>query len=67
MQDDLLNGNLTCEETLSYTARLRCPQDTNNAMRKVINVSFIVLLSACFIQFETTVVYTCRPHTQHVT
>eukprot|EP00611_Tribonema_gayanum_P017884 TRINITY_DN3082_c1_g1_i1.p1 TRINITY_DN3082_c1_g1~~TRINITY_DN3082_c1_g1_i1.p1 ORF type:complete len:639 (+),score=234.30 TRINITY_DN3082_c1_g1_i1:294-2210(+) len=35
MQDDLLNGNLTCEETLDYTARLRCPQDKTDAMRKV--------------------------------
>eukprot|EP00611_Tribonema_gayanum_P017883 TRINITY_DN3082_c0_g2_i2.p1 TRINITY_DN3082_c0_g2~~TRINITY_DN3082_c0_g2_i2.p1 ORF type:complete len:379 (+),score=122.33 TRINITY_DN3082_c0_g2_i2:347-1483(+) len=35
MQDDLFNGNLTCEETLTYTARLRCPQDANAAQRKV--------------------------------
>jgi ABC transporter len=35
MQDDLLNGNLTCEETLLYTARLRCPQDTSDAQRKL--------------------------------
>eukprot|EP00953_Heterococcus_sp_UTEX-ZZ885_P030482 16105-Heterococcus_DN1.PRE.1 len=34
-QDDLLNGNLTCEETLLYTARLRCPQDTSEAQRKL--------------------------------
>lgn len=25
MQDDLLNGHLTVEETLKYTARLRLP------------------------------------------
>ncbi|KAG5189322.1 P-loop containing nucleoside triphosphate hydrolase protein [Tribonema minus] len=34
MQDDLFNGNLTCEEQLTYTARLRCPQDTSAAQRK---------------------------------
>jgi ABC-type multidrug transport system ATPase subunit len=25
MQEDLLNGHLTVEETLQYTAKLRCP------------------------------------------
>ncbi|CAM9242317.1 unnamed protein product [Phaeothamnion confervicola] len=35
MQDDVLNGNLTVEETLTYTARLRCPQDTDAASRKL--------------------------------
>jgi ATP-binding cassette, subfamily G (WHITE), member 2 len=34
MQDDLLNGNLTCEETLTYTARLRCPEDTTAEQTK---------------------------------
>eukprot|EP00953_Heterococcus_sp_UTEX-ZZ885_P004664 3011-Heterococcus_DN1.PRE.3 len=35
MQDDLLNGHLTCEETLLYTARLRCPEDTSEAQRRL--------------------------------
>ncbi|CAM9989954.1 unnamed protein product, partial [Phaeothamnion confervicola] len=34
MQDDLLNANLTCEETLLYTAKLRCPQDATDADRQ---------------------------------
>ena len=30
MQDDLLNGSLTVEETLMYTAELRLPRDIYN-------------------------------------
>eukprot|EP00899_Mesostigma_viride_P016059 jgi/Mesvir1/24454/Mv21823-RA.1 len=34
MQDDLLNGQLTVEETLNYTARLRCPPEYTEEQRK---------------------------------
>ncbi len=34
MQDDLLNGYLTVEETLMYTAELRLPRTFTNAERK---------------------------------
>lgn len=34
MQDDLLNGHLTCEETLTYTAELRLPKGTDEATIK---------------------------------
>uniref|UniRef100_A0A914P039 ABC transporter domain-containing protein n=1 Tax=Panagrolaimus davidi TaxID=227884 RepID=A0A914P039_9BILA len=34
MQDDLLNGSLTVEETLMYTAELRLPRDFTNEQRK---------------------------------
>jgi hypothetical protein len=33
-QDDLLNGQLTVEETLRYTARLRCPPTDSDAQRQ---------------------------------
>lgn len=33
-QDDLLNPNLTCRETLYYTAALRLPRDFNAAQRE---------------------------------
>jgi hypothetical protein len=34
MQDDLLNGQLTVEETLHYTAKLRCPPAFSDAQRQ---------------------------------
>ena len=34
MQDDLLNGYLTVEETLMYTAKLRLPRDFTNRQRR---------------------------------
>lgn len=34
MQDDLLNGQLTVEETLQYTARLRCPPHFTDEQRQ---------------------------------
>lgn len=33
MQDDLLNGHLTVDETLTYTARLRLPTTMSDAQR----------------------------------
>ena len=33
MQDDLLNGRMTVEETLSYTAELKLPKDTTPEAR----------------------------------
>jgi ABC-type multidrug transport system ATPase subunit len=33
MQDDLLNGHLTVEETLNYTARLRLPPTFTDKQR----------------------------------
>jgi hypothetical protein len=35
MQDDLLNGGLSCAEVLTYTTRLRCPEDTTVEQREV--------------------------------
>jgi ABC-type glutathione transport system ATPase component len=34
MQDDLLNGQLTVEETLQYTAKLRCPPGFTDEQRQ---------------------------------
>lgn len=34
MQDDLLNDTLTVEETLQYTAKLRCPPDFTSEQRQ---------------------------------
>jgi len=34
MQDDLLNGSLTVEETLTYTAELRLPRDFTDKQRR---------------------------------
>lgn len=34
MQEDLLNGNLTVEETLYYTAELRLPRETTAQEKK---------------------------------
>ena len=33
MQDDLLSGHLTVEETLTYAARLLLPRDMGDAQR----------------------------------
>ncbi|MEW5315593.1 MAG: hypothetical protein WDW38_007010 [Sanguina aurantia] len=41
MQDDLLNGNLTCQETLSYTAQLRLPPSMEKE-EKVMRVSRVL-------------------------
>jgi ATP-binding cassette subfamily G (WHITE) protein 2 len=35
MQDDLLNGSLTVEETLTYTAELRLPRKFTNKQRRI--------------------------------
>jgi hypothetical protein len=34
MQDDLLNGQLTVQETLHYTAKLRCPPSFTDEQRQ---------------------------------
>jgi hypothetical protein len=34
LPDDLLNGQLTVEETLAYTAKLRCPPHFSDAQRQ---------------------------------
>jgi ATP-binding cassette subfamily G (WHITE) protein 2 len=37
LQDDLLNAHLTVQETLAYTARLRCPPDYTPAQREEVS------------------------------
>jgi hypothetical protein len=34
LPDDLLNGQLTVEETLAYTAKLRCPHHFSDSQRQ---------------------------------